>query len=136
MTALRCDHGVASHSACGLLRFWQCPNGKECKYKHKLPPGFQLKSEIKQMMADEAANKVSIEEEIETERRNVAAVTPVTPAVRSRPDYTHDIMPSRRANVWKGRLQVLAECGAKMPIMPAFGCQPAYTRDTRASGLT
>ena len=30
-------------------RFWQCPNGKECKYKHALPPGYVLKSQMKVM---------------------------------------------------------------------------------------
>jgi len=28
-------------------RFWQCPNGKECKYRHALPPGYVLKSQMK-----------------------------------------------------------------------------------------
>lgn len=27
--------------------FWQCPNGKECKYRHALPPGYVLKSQMK-----------------------------------------------------------------------------------------
>ena len=31
---------------CG--RFWQCPNGgKDCKYRHALPPGYVLKSQMK-----------------------------------------------------------------------------------------
>ena len=64
-------------------RFWQCPNGKECKYRHKLPPGFQLKSEIKEMLAAQEANKPSIEEEIEAERQLVDAKTPITEQVRA-----------------------------------------------------
>jgi hypothetical protein len=27
--------------------FWQCPNGKDCKYRHALPPGYVLKSQMK-----------------------------------------------------------------------------------------
>lgn len=30
-----------------LRRFWQCPNGKDCKYRHALPPGYVLKSQMK-----------------------------------------------------------------------------------------
>ena len=36
-----CFHPGTSH------RFWQCPNGKECKYRHALPPGYILKSQMK-----------------------------------------------------------------------------------------
>lgn len=36
--------------------FWQCPNGKECKYRHALPPGYVLKSQMKQLLEEEAAN--------------------------------------------------------------------------------
>lgn len=36
--------------------FWQCPNGKDCKYRHALPPGYVLKSQMKQMLEEEAAN--------------------------------------------------------------------------------
>ena len=64
-------------------RFWQCPNGKECKYRHKLPPGFKLKSEIKELLASEAANKPSLEEEIEAQRQAVEAQTPITEQVQT-----------------------------------------------------
>lgn len=66
-----------------MPRFWSCPNGKECKYRHKLPPGFQLKSEIKELLAAQEANKPSIEEEIEAERQLVDAKTPITEQVRA-----------------------------------------------------
>jgi hypothetical protein len=36
--------------------FWQCPNGKECKYRHALPPGYVLKSQMKALLEEEAAN--------------------------------------------------------------------------------
>jgi hypothetical protein len=36
--------------------FWQCPNGKDCKYRHALPPGYVLKSEMKALLEEEAAN--------------------------------------------------------------------------------
>jgi len=67
---------------CVRRRFWQCPNGKECKYRHRLPPGFKLKSEIKELLASEAANKPSLEEEIEAQRQAVEAQTPITEQVR------------------------------------------------------
>lgn len=68
---------------CVRRRFWQCPNGKECKYRHRLPPGFKLKSEIRELLASEAANKPSLEEEIEAQRQAVEAQTPITETVRS-----------------------------------------------------
>ncbi|KAH6797727.1 Zinc finger C-x8-C-x5-C-x3-H type family protein [Perilla frutescens var. hirtella] len=58
--------------------FWACPNGgKECHYRHALPPGYVLKSQMKALLEEEA-NKISIEEEIENERAKVASSTPMT----------------------------------------------------------
>ena len=44
--------GVLGYADCSrrYCRFWQCPNGKECKYKHALPPGYILKSQMKVRM--------------------------------------------------------------------------------------
>jgi len=61
--------------------FWQCPNGKTCKYRHALPPGYVLKSQMKQLLDEESANKISVEEEIEAERSKVDAQTPITEEV-------------------------------------------------------
>ena len=62
--------------------FWQCPNGnKECKYRHALPPGYVLKSQMAELVAAEAASAPSVEESIEAERAKVDAKTPVTEAV-------------------------------------------------------
>lgn len=60
--------------------FWECPNGGEkCMYKHRLPPGFVLKSQKKEL--DELAKKseISLEEFLEAERHKLGtALTPVT----------------------------------------------------------
>ena len=110
--------------------FWQCPNGgKDCKYRHALPPGYVstytheptqhslcaavaystyvsstyeccclpvdvlimthvclgcryvLKSQMKELLELEAKNAISIEEEIEMERKKVDAKTPITEEV-------------------------------------------------------
>eukprot|EP00887_Chlorella_sp_A99_P008151 scaffold12.g8151.t1 len=58
--------------------FWQCPNGKDCKYRHALPPGYVLKSQMKELLEAEAANQPSVEEVIEEERAKVDAKTPIT----------------------------------------------------------
>ncbi|KAF8402783.1 hypothetical protein HHK36_010874 [Tetracentron sinense] len=59
--------------------FWACPNGgKECHYRHALPPGYMLKSQIKALLEEES-EKLSIEEEIENQRAKVATTTPMTP---------------------------------------------------------
>ena len=39
----------------------QCPNGKECKYRHALPPGYVLKSQMKELLELEAANVRALE---------------------------------------------------------------------------
>jgi hypothetical protein len=45
--------------------FWVCPNGgKDCHYRHALPPGYILKSQMKALLEEEG-EKMSIEEEIE-----------------------------------------------------------------------
>lgn len=45
--------------------FWTCPNGgKNCHYRHALPPGYVLKSQMKALLEEEA-DKLPIEEEIE-----------------------------------------------------------------------
>lgn len=65
--------------------FWQCPNGgKDCKYRHALPPGYVLKSQMKELLELEAKNAISIEEEIEMERKKVDAKTPITEEVFSK----------------------------------------------------
>jgi hypothetical protein len=47
--------------------FWVCPNGgKECHYRHVLPPGYVLKSQMK-ILLEEEAKKILIEEEIENQ---------------------------------------------------------------------
>lgn len=60
--------------------FWECPNGGEkCMYKHRLPPGFVLKSQKKEL--DELAKKteISLEEFLEAERHKLGTqLTPVT----------------------------------------------------------
>ncbi|AFZ79630.1 hypothetical protein BEWA_024790 [Theileria equi strain WA] len=49
--------------------FWVCPNGgDECKYRHCLPPGFILKSDVpKEVEEDEE----TLEEKIERQRREL-----------------------------------------------------------------
>jgi hypothetical protein len=50
--------------------FWECPNGgKDCKYKHALPPGFVLK---KKGEKTEAVKEISIEGLVEVEVRKIA----------------------------------------------------------------
>ncbi|KAH9322213.1 hypothetical protein KI387_016852, partial [Taxus chinensis] len=58
--------------------FWVCPNGgKDCHYRHALPAGYVLKSQMKALLEEEA-DKVPIEEEIEAQRQQVKASTPLT----------------------------------------------------------
>ncbi|KAJ0089314.1 hypothetical protein Patl1_32007 [Pistacia atlantica] len=59
--------------------FWVCPNGgKDCHYRHALPPGYVLKSQMKALLEEES-EKITIEEEIENQRAKVTTSTPMTP---------------------------------------------------------
>ncbi|KAI8903301.1 hypothetical protein EDD86DRAFT_215066 [Gorgonomyces haynaldii] len=65
--------------------FWECPNGgKECKYRHALPPGFVLKKketeeEKRARLEEEKENALTIEDFLEVERHKLGAdTTPVT----------------------------------------------------------
>ncbi|ERM95716.1 zinc finger CCCH domain-containing protein 11 [Amborella trichopoda] len=59
--------------------FWVCPNGgKDCHYRHALPPGYVLKSQMKALLEEET-EKISIEDEIENQRAKVTTTTPLTP---------------------------------------------------------
>lgn len=59
--------------------FWVCPNGgKNCHYRHALPPGYILKSQMKALLEEES-NKITIEEEIENQRAKIQTTTPMTP---------------------------------------------------------
>lgn len=58
--------------------FWVCPNGgKDCHYRHALPPGYVLKSQMKALLEEES-EKVAIEDEIEDQRKKVQTTTPMT----------------------------------------------------------
>eukprot|EP00879_Flechtneria_rotunda_P031024 GHRR01033847.1.p2 GENE.GHRR01033847.1~~GHRR01033847.1.p2 ORF type:complete len:110 (-),score=28.48 GHRR01033847.1:17-346(-) len=49
--------------------FWKCPNGADCKYRHALPPGYVLKSQMKELLEEEAAqNARDVTDMIEEER--------------------------------------------------------------------
>ncbi|XP_022744569.1 zinc finger CCCH domain-containing protein 11-like [Durio zibethinus] len=58
--------------------FWVCPNGgKDCHYRHALPPGYVLKSQMKALLEEES-EKIPIEEEIDNQRSKITASTPMT----------------------------------------------------------
>jgi hypothetical protein len=49
------------------FRFWECPNGEGCIYRHALPPGFILKKDRKKMEEQNRLSKITLEEFIEKE---------------------------------------------------------------------
>ncbi|KAH9768048.1 zinc finger CCCH domain-containing protein 21 [Citrus sinensis] len=58
--------------------FWVCPNGgKECHYRHALPPGYILKSQMKALLEEES-DRLPIEDEIEDQRGKLKSTTPMT----------------------------------------------------------
>lgn len=67
--------------------FWTCPNGGDkCKYQHKLPPGFVLKTKEqraaeKALMDKSPLKTLTLEDFLESERHKLDStkLTPVTP---------------------------------------------------------
>jgi len=81
-TKIICKHFIEAIEKKQYGWFWVCPGGgKDCQYRHALPAGYVLKSQMKQLMEEELANKKSIEEEIEEERSKVDAATPLSEEV-------------------------------------------------------
>lgn len=77
-TEIVCKHFLDAVEKKQYGWFWVCPNGgKECHYRHALPPGYMLKSQMKALLEEEA-DKMAIEDEIESQRAKVATTTPMT----------------------------------------------------------
>ncbi|KAL9149947.1 hypothetical protein ABFS82_12G138100 [Erythranthe guttata] len=78
-TDIVCKHFLEAVEKKQYGWFWVCPNGgKECQYRHALPPGYILKSQMKALLEEES-NKIPIEEEIENQRAKITTTTPMTP---------------------------------------------------------
>ncbi|ONI24040.1 hypothetical protein PRUPE_2G220500 [Prunus persica] len=77
-TEIVCKHFLEAVEKKQYGWFWACPNGgKECHYRHALPPGYILKSQMKSLL-DEESEKIAIEDEIENQRAKVTTCTPMT----------------------------------------------------------
>ncbi|XP_071732406.1 zinc finger CCCH domain-containing protein 11-like isoform X1 [Rutidosis leptorrhynchoides] len=77
-TDIVCKHFLEAVEKKQYGWFWVCPNGnKECHYRHALPPGYILKSQMKALLEEES-NKLAIEDEIEDQRAKVKTTTPMT----------------------------------------------------------
>lgn len=77
-TEIVCKHFLDAVEKKQYGWFWVCPNGgKECHYRHALPSGYVLKSQMKALLEEEA-DKIPIEEEIENQRAKVTSTTPMT----------------------------------------------------------
>ena len=74
-----CAVPPARHEPCAARArygwFWECPNGGDkCQYRHALPPGYVLKSEVKEVEKVEER----LEDVIEAKRAALTTRTPVT----------------------------------------------------------
>lgn len=73
-TEIVCKYFIAAVEEGKYGWFWTCPatqNGKECIYRHSLPPGFILKTKEQRRLeriAKEAESKITLEEYIESQR--------------------------------------------------------------------
>jgi hypothetical protein len=77
-TEIVCKHFLDAVEKKQYGWFWSCPNGgKECHYRHALPPGYVLKSQMKALLEEEG-EKMSIEEEIENQRHMTKTSTQIT----------------------------------------------------------
>ncbi|XP_047336882.1 zinc finger CCCH domain-containing protein 11 [Impatiens glandulifera] len=76
-TEIVCKHFLDAVEKKQYGWFWACPNGgKECHYRHALPPGYILKSQMKALLQEES-EKMPIEEEIDAQRSKLTASTPL-----------------------------------------------------------
>eukprot|EP00320_Phaeocystis_rex_P009197 CAMPEP_0119056150 /NCGR_PEP_ID=MMETSP1178-20130426/848_1 /TAXON_ID=33656 /ORGANISM="unid sp, Strain CCMP2000" /LENGTH=417 /DNA_ID=CAMNT_0007036851 /DNA_START=122 /DNA_END=1375 /DNA_ORIENTATION=+ len=74
-TDIVCKHFLDAIETKKYGWFWECPNGGDkCQYRHALPPGYVLKSEIKEVEKKEEL----LEDRIERERQALTTRTPVT----------------------------------------------------------
>lgn len=78
-TEIVCKHFLEAVEKKQYGWFWVCPNGgKDCMYRHALPPGYVLKSQMKALLEEEAANTLTVEEKIEEERKITKRQTAIT----------------------------------------------------------
>jgi hypothetical protein len=94
--------------------FWECPSGASCHYRHALPPGYVLKSQL----AEEAKQKAEEEEEdigvkIEEERAQLdfSKCTPVTVETFSK--WKEEQKKKREAAVEEKRVEAAKKQGGK-----------------------
>ena len=78
-TTIVCKHFLQAVESRKYGWFWNCPGGAACKYKHKLPKGYQFKSDIVAMMRAAAMNKKSDQDELREELEKLKANGPGTP---------------------------------------------------------
>jgi len=56
-TAIVCKYFIEAVEKRLYGWFWSCPSGPECKYKHKLPEGYLLKSEMRDLLLEQRQNR-------------------------------------------------------------------------------
>ena len=74
-----CKHFLAAVETRKYGWFWACPGGAACKYKHKLPKGYQFKSDLVAMMRAAALNKSRIRTTFARRWRSSRRIGPGTP---------------------------------------------------------
>lgn len=65
-TTIICKHFLDAVENAKYGWFWECPGGKDCKYKHALPEGYVLKKDKQKMQKEK--DEISLEDLIEKER--------------------------------------------------------------------
>ena len=79
-TDIVCKHFLDAIESKKYGWFWECPNGGDkCQYRHALPAGYVLKSEVK----DTEDNTEQLEDRIERERRALTTRTLASSSTRS-----------------------------------------------------
>ncbi|OUS47973.1 P-loop containing nucleoside triphosphate hydrolase protein [Ostreococcus tauri] len=81
-TTIVCKHFLQAVEKKLYGWFWHCPGGADCKYRHKLPPGFVFKSELRErMLAELAARKTDqdiLREKLIALKKSNKTLTPMT----------------------------------------------------------
>ena len=81
-TTIICKHFLQAVEKKLYGWFWHCPGGAECKYRHKLPPGYVFKSELRERMLEEARARKTDQDILRDKlielKKSGKALTPMT----------------------------------------------------------
>lgn len=140
-TTITCKHFLDAVEKRLYGWFWVCPGGgNDCKYRHALPPGYVLKSQLAALAAEEKEARRTDEEVLEEKRAKLGAGQQVTKRIFQEWKEDRDRRRAREKEEAKearhkeGRMsgRELCEAGIVQAGHEDAGAMEAIKRDTSA----